>query len=110
MARRPDVDAQKWHGEDPSLAALIPEAHRRAVEDLHLHAHVRAQMLSQKLWTTKDLREYLNVSESTWRRMEERDAGLQALRITLGDGTVRWPAGAVVSYVLRPKGRGKEEG
>lgn len=107
---RPDVDVRTWLGEHPNIAALLPPWLRRAVEDLVLHAHVRAQMLSQKLWTTKDLREYLNVSESTWRRMEERDAGLQALRITLGDDTVRWPAGAVVSYVLRPKGRGKEEG
>jgi hypothetical protein len=106
---RPDVDVRTWLGEHPNIAALLPPWLRRAVEDLYLHAHVRAQMLCDKLWKTSELRDYLDVSESTWRRLEQTDAGLLALRITLGDGTVRWPAGAVVSYLLRPRAR-KEEG
>lgn len=114
MPRRADVTCKTWLGEEPRLGDLVDQVERRKAEDLAVHAHVRALHLCSKLWTTPELRDYLELTPRTWRRLLAADAGLRALRIELpqegGKPLVRWPAGAVVAhYLSRPKRRGKDD-
>lgn len=113
MPPRPDVHVLSWLGEDPSLEPLIDPLKKRATEDLHLHAHVRALMLSKELWTGREVRAFLQVKERTWRRITAEGRPLRALAIDVcedgGPPVLRWPAGVVVTYYLsRRKGRVKD--
>ncbi len=114
MPPRPGVNRRTWLGEEPALEALVDPLKKRATEDLHLHAHARAQLLTKDLWTTAQVREWLQVTPRTFRHVLAADAGLRALRIELKrEGqkpAVRWFAAAVVShYTQRPKRRGKDD-
>lgn len=110
-----DVSRRSWLGEDPSLEPLLDPAKKRAVEDLHLHAHVRAALLTKDLWTTAQVRAWLQVTPRTFKRVLAADAGLRALRIDLpreGDKPApRWYAADVVNYYTqRPtRRRGKDD-
>lgn len=104
-----------WHGEDPGSRGLLPEALVRAQEDLAVHAHVRASLMTTRLWTAREVSEFLDVDRKTFARWLAADAGLRALAIRPADAEgetalVRWYAADVVAYLTRRPLPGRREG